>query len=275
MKTSLRSKAADQIENSDLGRYSGDHYPLDAQLKSSPIPKHVAVIMDGNGRWALNRGLSRIKGHEQGAQNIIQLLESCFQVGVSVVSLYSFSTENWKRPKQEINALFRLLEKFIKERLGEIKSKNIKIKVSGNIKTLPRKTQELIGYAMEETQTNERLIANFCFNYGARDEIHRAVNLVLKAQWENFKLLPNASSPPVIQPCEFEKYLYTNDLPDVDLVVRTAGEFRLSNFLLYQSAYAELYFTDTLWPDFNRSELIKSVLAFQNRERKFGGLGHE
>ncbi len=240
-------------------------------------PKHVAVIMDGNGRWASKNGVSRIKGHEKGAQNITKLLDICLNIGISTISLYSFSTENWKRPKQEIVALFRLLERFIKEKLDELKEKKIKVLVSGDINPLPKSTKKLINYAIQETKLNHKMTANFCFNYGSRDEIHQAVTLLIKEKLKAFQESFQTSHQkdldiPQIKHEDFKQYLYTSELPDVDLLIRTAGELRLSNFLLYQSAYAELYFTDVLWPDFSKEELLKSITTFQNRVRKFGGL---
>ncbi len=265
------------MQNSNLSTVTNESPVLLEKIKSLPTPQHIAVIMDGNGRWASKRRIPRIKGHEQGAQNIIRLLDSCFEIGISVISLYSFSTENWKRPKQEIKALFRLLEKFIREKLNKIKAKEIKVIVSGDIEKLPKRTKRMIERAIEETKKNHKMIANFCFNYGARNEIHRAISLLIKEKLKKFKETlkqPNLrdSSLVDVKPEDFEKYLYTSELPDVDFLVRTAGELRLSNFLLYQSAYAELYFTDVLWPDFSRAELLKSITEFQSRERKFGGL---
>ena len=265
------------LPNFNLSTTVNESLVIPENIKNLPIPQHIAIIMDGNGRWALKRGMSRIKGHERGAQNIIHLLDSCFEIGISVISLYSFSTENWKRPKQEIMGLLRLLEKFIKEKLNEIKAKEIKVIVSGNIEPLPKHTKRWIERAIEETKKNHKMVANFCFNYGARDEIHRATHLLLKEKLEKWKeslKQPNSHDLSLldIKPEDFEKYLYTSELPNVDFLVRTAGQLRLSNFLLYQSAYAELYFTDVLWPDFTRDELLKSITVFQSRERKFGGL---
>ena len=249
---------------------------LREEVHAFPLPRHVAVIMDGNGRWAKKKGISRSKGHEQGAMNIGSLLDAALELKIKVVSLYSFSTENWNRPRSEVDFLFRLLNRFITDKLDEFHIKGIKIMVSGQINALPTSTQKLIQKAVDKTKKNIKIIANFCLNYGSRDELCMAVNSLLRARLEASKHMNGRFAgyiASLVTREEIQEHLYTSKLPDVDLMVRTAGELRLSNFLLYQSAYAEFYFTDTLWPDFDTNELYRSIISYQSRVRKFGGLG--
>lgn len=234
---------------------------------SQKIPHHVAVIMDGNGRWAKERNLSRSEGHKAGAQVIDELLDVAIEYNINVISLYAFSTENWKRPKTEINGLFQLLNYFIKDKLPRMLANDIRMIVSGDIKKLPIASRRLIEDAQAQTAKGKSLTVNFCLNYGSQQEILRAASLVLQERVQKQKNLSAA-----IKEKEFARYLYTAKLPPVDLLIRTAGEKRLSNFLLYQSAYAELVFTDVLWPNFDRKEFIAAIEEFQNRTRKFGGL---
>ncbi len=251
---------------------------LKNQIKKSPIPKHIAVIMDGNGRWAKKHSLPRNKGHEKGAKNVGQLLESCIELNIKFASLYSFSTENWSRPKAEIDALFEIFDKFVSEKLPEMIQQGIKVIVSGDIDRLSKKRSDLIYDIINKTKNNRRLTANFCLNYGGRYEILRAAKLLIQDRIQKTKQFDSnflKSMTKNIEPKEFEKHLFTYSFPEVDILVRTAGEKRLSNFLLYQSAYAEFYFTRVLWPDFNKKEFYKSIIAFQKRERKFGSLNCE
>jgi len=218
--------------------------------------------MDGNGRWATAQHKKRIEGHRQGTETVDRLLDALLIQKISVVSLYAFSTENWRRPKTEVFALFKLLDEFISSRLEKLIAKGVRIIVSGNYSRLPRNSRVLIEEAILKTKKNKKLIANFCLNYGARDEIHRAAWLYAKTGVKT--KVPSEK--------EFKKYLYTANLPDVDLVVRTAGEYRLSNFLLYQSAYAELVFLDKCWPDFNENDLRQTIQEFSKRKRNFGAI---
>ncbi|RME91701.1 MAG: di-trans,poly-cis-decaprenylcistransferase [Candidatus Hydrogenedentota bacterium] len=245
-----------------------------ALTEQGQIPKHVAVIMDGNGRWAKKRNLPRSEGHKQGALVLESLFEECIRQNIKVVSLYAFSTENWKRPKSEIKTLFSLLDTFITEKLDTMVKLGVKLFISGDISKLPKRSQKKIETALAKTKKGKKLIANFCINYGSRDEIKRAALLILQSRLQKIKSLSELEKVQKrkISEKEFSAKLYTKTLPDVDLLIRTAGEKRLSNFMLYQAAYAELYFTETLWPDFNKKELQAAIRFYQSRVRKFGGL---
>ncbi|MEJ5363073.1 MAG: isoprenyl transferase [Spirochaetota bacterium] len=233
------------------------------KINYSNIPRHVAIIMDGNGRWAKQRGLPRIEGHRQGAQTIERCMDTAIELGIKVVSLYAFSTENWSRPKEEINGLWNLLESFFEKKLNTIIEKGVQVRHSGSLKELPVNVQRIITDAVEKSKSNSRIILNFCLNYGGRHEIIQAVN-----EWIQKKPSHELSLTPEI----FENYLYTKGLPDVDLLIRTSGEYRISNFLLWQIAYAELVFMKVLWPDFNEKHLYQAIYEYQHRERRFGGL---
>lgn len=231
------------------------------------IPNHIAVIMDGNGRWASSKGLKRTEGHREGAKAIDRLMDDAIEFGLKNISLYAFSTENWKRPVLEIKAIFDLLIEFINDRLDNIHSKGICIQHSGSRKRIPASALKSIDAAVAKTKKNKVLTINFCLNYGSKDEILHAFNEAMKERKINRKDL---SAP--MKEREFEKYLYTYPLPAVDLLIRTAGEQRISNFLLWQIAYSEIFFTNTLWPDFNRDSLVDALKSYEHRVRKFGGL---
>jgi undecaprenyl diphosphate synthase len=231
------------------------------------IPNHIAVIMDGNGRWASSKGLKRTEGHREGAKAIDRLMDDAIEFGLKNISLYAFSTENWKRPVLEIKAIFDLLIEFINDRLDNIHSKGIRIQHSGSRKRIPASALKSIDAAVAKTKKNKVLTINFCLNYGSKDEILHAFNEAMKERKINRKDL---SAP--MKEREFEKYLYTYPLPAVDLLIRTAGEQRISNFLLWQIAYSEIFFTNTLWPDFNRDSLVDALKSYEHRVRKFGGL---
>ncbi len=221
--------------------------------------------MDGNGRWATARGLKRSEGHRAGTETVDKLLDHLIKIKIPYVSLYAFSTENWRRPRTEISALFSLLDEFIRTRLAKMIANGVRIVTSGEISRLPKKTRELLADAMQKTARGRRLTANFCLNYGARDEIHRAA----------MKFAEAARSKQAIRiPTEkqFRRLLWQPDMPDVDLLVRTAGELRLSNFMLYQAAYAELVFSDKTWPDFGDADVDAAIAEFGRRRRKFGAL---
>jgi len=237
--------------------------------KIDRLPKHIAIILDGNGRWAKQRNLPRSEGHRQGGENLKKLIDVILELEIPYISLYTFSTENWKRPKSEIQSLWKLLQEFFTKYLEECKQKQICIKVSGDISKLPKASQEILNKAVQETKKNKRLLANFCINYGSQQEILRAVNQIIQIKIEQYK---NTGKISDVKIKEFEKHLYTYPLPSVDLLIRPGGEQRISNFLLWQCAYAELYFTDVLWPDFSREELFKALEWYSGRERRFGGL---
>ena len=235
------------------------------KLREGELPRHIAIIMDGNGRWAQERGLSRAEGHRAGARTIDMVVESLLELNIPYVSFYAFSTENWKRPSSEVGSLFSLLNEFIGKKVPSMVENGIRMRVSGNISRIPKISQVLIKDALKKTSGGRRLVTNFCINYGSRDEILHAVNELLQER-------KNTNDFGKISIEEFEQKLYTAGMPDVDLMIRSAGEKRLSNFLLYQAAYAEFCFTGKYWPDFDRDDLCESLEEFQNRVRKFGGL---
>jgi undecaprenyl diphosphate synthase len=231
-------------------------------LKKKGIPSHVAVIMDGNGRWAKQKSLPRAEGHRRGAEIIEPLMDAAIELGIKVVSLYAFSTENWMRPRSEIASLWELLDYFFKTKIDIIKSKGIRIKHSGLTSMLPSKTFDTIMRAVEGTRNNRRLILNFCINYGGKQEIIHAANCWLEKRKADEKLSIK----------KLERNLFTSDLPAVDLLIRTGGEYRISNFLIWQIAYSELIFIDELWPDFSPRHLYRCIYEYQQRERRFGGI---
>jgi undecaprenyl diphosphate synthase len=231
-------------------------------IDMNKIPAHVAIIMDGNGRWAEKRSLPRTEGHRMGAEVIESLMDAALSLGIKVISLYAFSTENWSRPKREINTLWSLLEFFFESKKERIKEKGIRIFHSGVLSQLPLSTRRVIEESVQTTRRNKNIILNFCINYGSRQEIADAAN-----RWSLIKK-PNER----LTPDKMNRYLYTFGLPDVDLMIRTSGEYRISNFLLWQAAYAELVFVKTLWPDFRPGHLYKTIYEFQKRQRRFGGL---
>ena len=231
-------------------------------IKPEPIPGHVGIIMDGNGRWAKKKGLSRKEGHRMGAEVIEPLMDCAIFLGIKKVSLYAFSVENWSRPVSEIKGLWDLLEVFFKNKIDIINKKNIKIEHSGSLKKLPPSTRKAIADSVEKTSSNNRIVLNFCINYGGRQEIIDSVNSWLALRKENEKITEKKLS----------SFLYSKNKPDLDLLIRTSGEYRISNFMLWQMAYAELLFTEVLWPDFGPENFYKAIWEFQNRERRYGGL---
>jgi undecaprenyl diphosphate synthase len=225
------------------------------------IPKSVAIIMDGNGRWAEKRGLPRIEGHRRGQKNVRMVIKTSRELGIKYLTLFAFSTENWKRPKEEVEGLFKLLEEAIEKETEEIHRNKIKIKFIGKIEELPENLKKKINYAEEKTKGNKKMVLNIALNYGGKQEILNAVNKIIKEEIKEN-----------IDEKFFSKYLYTKDTPYPDLLIRTGGEKRISNFLLFQIAYTELYFTKTLWPDFKKKDFLKAICEYQNRKRKFGNL---
>ncbi len=229
------------------------------------IPQHVAIIMDGNGRWAKERHLPKIAGHRAGVQSVRQAIEAAREVGVKVLTLYTFSTENWKRPKNEVNALFRLLEEYLDKEEKRLKENNIRLSVIGDLSALPEGVKRKLVHAIASTADKTGLILNIALNYGSRSEIVMAAKSIA-SDLEAGKITTDA-----IDENLFSGYLYTKYLPDPDLLIRTSGEFRVSNFLLWQIAYAELYVTKKFWPDFKKCDFKKAVTEYQKRERRFGG----
>lgn len=233
-----------------------------AGQSAKPFPRHIAIIMDGNGRWAKKRGLPRTAGHAQGAETFRKIATYCRDIGVEYLTVYAFSTENWKRPASEVESIMHLLEKYLEEAIIKMEKDNIKIKIFGNTEPLSPKIKELIKKTDELSAHIDGCQANLCVNYGGRDEIVRAFSECEKALKEGEELTEELLSA----------HMYTAGLPDPDLIIRPSGEMRLSNFLLWQSAYSELYFTDVLWPDFDEKELDKAISSYQGRQRRYGGV---
>ena len=228
------------------------------------LPKHLAIIMDGNGRWAKNQGLLRAIGHESGTKSVKIVVENCAKLGIENLTLYAFSTENWNRPKLEIDLLMKLLINSLKKELATLTKNNIKLNSIGNLNNLPKSVQKELLEVIEKTKNNSRMTLTLALSYGSREEIINAVKII------SDKVKNNIISVDTIDESIFNKHLYTHNLPDVDLVIRTSGEHRISNFLLWQIAYAEFYFTDVLWPDFSEQNLYEAIISYQKRERRFG-----
>jgi len=228
--------------------------------------KHIAFIMDGNGRWAKKRGLPRHLGHKRGCEVCTDIYEGCLENHIQVMSLYAFSTENWNRPKDEIDHLFNYLEIFFKKEIKRFMRDGSRVMVSGDLSRIPEKTRNVIYDSMERTKDNKNFVFNICLNYGGKSEIVRATKLIA----EDIK--NGVISIDDVNEKSFENYLYTKDLPPVDLLIRTSGEMRTSNFLLWQLAYAEFIFTKTHWPDFNKKELNECINEFKTRDRRYGGI---
>ena len=237
---------------------------MEKEIDKNNLPKHLAIIMDGNGRWAKNQGMLRVFGHEKGTKSVKQTVENCAKLGIEFLTLYAFSTENWNRPKIEIDSLMKLLVNSLKKELKTLQNNNIKLNAIGNLDTLPYGVKKELVEVIEKTQANNRMILTLALSYGARDEIINAVKIISE------KVKNNIISVDAIEESIINQHLYTQNMPDVDLLIRTSGEHRISNFLLWQIAYAEFYFTDVLWPDFNEEELNKALISYQKRERRFG-----
>lgn len=231
-------------------------------IDKSNVPRHIGVIMDGNGRWATKRGLDRTEGHKAGAKVIERLMDAALELNIECVSLYTFSTENWSRPVYEVKALWELLIGFFEEKLPVMIEKKVRIVHSGFEKKLPAKVLNTIREAQDRTAKNRGMVMNFCLNYGSRQEMIQAFNL-----WDE-----NRKPGEKLTEKKFEKFLDSSGLPDVDLMIRTSGEQRISNFMLWQNAYAEFIFMKVLWPDFKANDLYKAVIEYQKRNRRYGGL---
>ncbi|MBD2354472.1 isoprenyl transferase [Tolypothrix sp. FACHB-123] len=235
-------------------------------LKRELLPKHVAVIMDGNGRWAKRQGLPRIMGHKRGVDALKDLLRCCKDWGIQALTAYAFSTENWKRPQEEVDFLMTLFQRVLRQELREMVEENVQIQFVGNLNALPRSLQEEISRSMAETKDNRSIRFTVATNYGGRQEILQACRAIAQ------KVQQGLLQPDEIDEAVFERHLYTAGIADPDLLIRTSGEMRLSNFLLWQMAYGEMYITDTLWPDFDRVEFSRALFAYQQRERRYGGV---
>ncbi|MBM7867143.1 isoprenyl transferase [Heliobacterium gestii] len=236
------------------------------QLDPQRIPQHVAIIMDGNGRWAKRRGLPRAAGHRAGVQSLRRVLETCEEFHIRYLTVYAFSTENWKRPADEVNALFDLLIEYLQRELETLHEKGVQIRAIGKVSELPESPRQELERAVRHTAANDKLTLNVALNYGGRVEIVEAVKTIARQVQEG------AIDPESIDEAFLSRYLYTADVPDPDLLIRPSGELRLSNFLLWQSAYTEIWVTPTLWPDFGRKEMIQALVDFQGRDRRFGGV---
>ena len=237
---------------------------LKSKINTHNTPKHVAVIMDGNGRWAKKQGLARVLGHKKGVKAVRETIEAAAEIGVEVLTLYAFSTENWNRPKKEVDTLMSLLVSSLKDELKTLQKNNIRLYCIGNIDNLPKKAIKKLNEVIEKTKNNTQLKLILALSYGSREEIVNTIKKISKKVVNN-ELLVEEIDEKIIN-----NHLYTFTLPDVDFLIRTSGEKRISNFLLWQIAYAELYFTKVLWPDFRKEHFFEAILDYQNRERRFG-----
>src|SRR5574343_201168 len=237
---------------------------LENEINKDKLPKHLAIIMDGNGRWAKQQGKLRAFGHENGTKSVRTTVEACAKLGIEYLTLYAFSTENWNRPKLEVEILMKLLISSLKKELKTLQENNIKLHAIGNLNSLPTGVKKELHEVIDKTKNNSKMTLTLALSYGSRDEIINAVKNISE------KVKNNIISIDTIDESIINQHLYTQNIPDVDLVIRTSGEHRISNFLLWQIAYAEFYFTEVLWPDFKEEELIKAIISYQNRERRFG-----
>ncbi len=237
-----------------------------SQIDFARLPQHVAIIMDGNGRWAKRRGKPRIFGHRAGAESVRAVLDTCARLQIKAVTLYAFSTENWKRPEDEVSGLMQMLKHYLRSELKTVHRNNIRFQAIGNIAGLDDSVRKEIAAASEFTRENTGTILSVALNYGGRAEIVEAAKKAIGFLLEKGKSIEDLSES------DIERNLYTNNLPEVDLLIRTSGEFRISNFLLWQLAYSEIYVTETLFPDFRRREIFAAIIDFQKRERRFGGI---
>ncbi|WP_117881893.1 isoprenyl transferase [Aureibaculum luteum] len=239
------------------------------QINTEKKPKHVAIIMDGNGRWAKQKGMLRVFGHRNGVKAVKQTVEAASEIGIEVLTLYAFSTENWNRPKTEVKALMKILVSSLKDELETFQKNNIRLQTIGQTQNLPKKAQKELLEVIELTKNNTSMVLNLALSYGSREEIVNTIKNISK------KVVNKQLSIEEIDENIINNHLYTFTLPDVDFLIRTSGEKRISNFLLWQIAYAELYFTDVLWPDFRKEDFFKAILDYQCRERRFGKISEQ
>lgn len=237
---------------------------LKESIDHTNLPKHLAIIMDGNGRWAKQQGFLRAFGHENGTKSVKEIIKTSAKLGIEYLTLYAFSTENWNRPKLEVQALMKILINSLKKELITLQENNIRLNAIGNLDKLPKTAQKELLDVMEKTKNNSRLTLTLALSYGSREELVNAVKAI------SDKVKNNIISIDTIDDSIINEHLYTQNLPDVDLLIRTSGEHRISNFLLWQIAYAELYFTNVLWPDFKDQDLYEAIISYQKRERRFG-----
>lgn len=236
----------------------------ESEIDPSRLPHHVAIIMDGNGRWAVQRNQPRLFGHKAGASSVKDVVETAKEIGVKVLTLYAFSSENWNRPKQEVSGLMSILKNYLASELARLMKNGIQLRCIGDIERFPVEPRKALLHAIENTSDNQEFILNLALSYGARDELVRATRLLARECAEG------RLDPDDIDDKALESHLYTAGIPDPDLLIRTGGESRVSNFLLWQISYAEIYFTDVMWPDFRRPNFLKAIQDYQNRERRFG-----
>jgi undecaprenyl diphosphate synthase len=235
-----------------------------SEINTDQLPNHIAIIMDGNGRWAKSKGLLRSIGHQNGAKTVKEVVETCAKINVKYLTLYAFSTENWNRPKLEVELLMKLLISSLKKEVKTLQKNDIKLSTIGNLNSLPTKVAKELKDIIEKTKDNNRLTLTLALSYGSQEELIKTIKEI------SLKVKNNLISPENIDKSVINNHLYDHYLPDVDLLIRTSGEQRISNFLLWEIAYAELFFTDILWPDFNNENLFEAILNYQNRERRFG-----
>ncbi|MGH9667401.1 MAG: isoprenyl transferase [Bryobacteraceae bacterium] len=252
----------------ELLKPGGEDWLLTQAIDPARLPAHVAIIMDGNGRWARRRSLPRIAGHKAGIEPVLVTVETCARLGLDALTLYAFSVENWKRPRNEVEALWRLLRYYLRKELPELMRNGIQFNAVGRLDGLPQMVRDELDGVIAATLSNRGLRLNLAINYGGRSELVDAVNALIAEAKATGRL-----DTLHIDEESVASRLYTAGIPDPDLLIRTSGEMRLSNFLLWQIAYAELYVTETLWPDFQRADLLRAILDYQKRDRRFGGLG--
>jgi len=233
-------------------------------INKDNLPQHIAIIMDGNGRWAKKQGMLRAFGHENGVKSVREIVTACTKLNIGFLTLYAFSTENWNRPKLEVDALMSILMNSLKKELPTMQKNNIKLSTIGNANMLPARARKQLFDVIEQTKTNTGMVLTLALSYGSREELIQAVKQIAE------KVKHNQLNTADINESVIQEHLYTNDMPDADLVIRTSGEQRISNFLLWQAAYAELYFTEVLWPDFTENDLHMAIASYQKRERRFG-----
>lgn len=237
--------------------------------KSGEIPNHIAIIMDGNGRWAKKRGLPRVAGHKRGVDTVREIVEACAEIGVKFLTLYTFSTENWKRPKDEVSTLMRLLLNSLRDRVNELNDNDIRLTTIGNINALPDAVRKQLEFDIKRTKNNKKMVLNLALSYSGRWEMLEAIKKIADSTAEG-KIKSKDIDEKLVS-----SFLTTKDIPDPDLVIRTSGEFRVSNFLLWQIAYSEFIITETLWPDFSKADLYDAIKIFQKRERRFGKVSEQ
>lgn len=237
--------------------------------KSGEIPNHIAIIMDGNGRWAKKRGLPRVAGHKRGVDTVREIVEACAEIGVKFLTLYTFSTENWKRPKDEVSTLMRLLLNSLRDRVNELNDNDIRLTTIGNINALPDAVRKQLEFDIKRTKNNKKMVLNLALSYSGRWELLEAIKKIADSTAEG-KIKSKDIDEKLVS-----SFLTTKDIPDPDLVIRTSGEFRVSNFLLWQIAYSEFIITETLWPDFSKVDLYDAIKIFQKRERRFGKVSEQ